>query len=71
MEIDFKVFGEVREIGFGGNLEVKEENKNDLIRCVVVVMGYLLRIWYVKFGEYILRLNGFINVYLFGEDIIR
>ncbi|KAK4681364.1 WD repeat-containing protein 6 [Podospora pseudoanserina] len=71
MEIDSKALGEARETGFGGNSEVKEENKNDSTRCVAVAMGHLSRIWHVKFGEYTSRSNGPINVYSFGEDTTR
>ncbi|KAK4173644.1 WD40-repeat-containing domain protein [Triangularia setosa] len=71
MEIDSKTLGEARETGFGGNSEVKEENKNDSTRCVAVTMGHLSRIWHVKFGEYTPGLEGPINVYSFGEDTTR
>ncbi|KAK0748273.1 WD40-repeat-containing domain protein [Apiosordaria backusii] len=70
-EIDSKTLGEARETGFGGNSEVKEENKNDSTRGVAVAMGHLSRIWHVKFGEYTPGLEGPINVYSFGEDTTR
>ncbi|KAK0668290.1 WD40-repeat-containing domain protein [Cercophora samala] len=71
MEIDSKTLGEARETGFGGNSEVKEENRNDSTRCVAVAMGHLSRIWHVKFGEYTPASRGPINVYSFGEDTTR
>ncbi|KAK0731138.1 WD40-repeat-containing domain protein [Lasiosphaeris hirsuta] len=63
-----------RETGFGGNSEVKVENKDDSSRCLAVVMGHMSRIWHVKFSG---RTNhhspqkSYIDVYSFGEDCSR
>ncbi|KAK3341080.1 WD40-repeat-containing domain protein, partial [Lasiosphaeria hispida] len=63
-----------RETGFGGNSEVKVENKDDSSRCLAVAMGHMSRIWHVKFSG---RINhhsprkSHIDVFSFGEDCSR
>ncbi|KAK3329710.1 hypothetical protein B0H66DRAFT_610726 [Apodospora peruviana] len=72
---DTKALADARETGFGGNSEVKLENKNDSSRCLAVAMGHLSRIWHVKFAG---RTNHHapphvrpIEVYSFGEDCTK
>ncbi|KAK3693714.1 WD40-repeat-containing domain protein [Podospora appendiculata] len=67
-------YAEARETGFGGNSEVRLENRNDASRCLAVAMGHVSRIWHVKFtgrGNHHTPRARPVEIYSFGEDCYR